>query len=195
MTNLLNTIVYDFFTINDGIMSELCEKRGCDTDQLTFKAYLSRWMAMTMQMAPFTAKVIMPALQVSATAAMEQCSGTFFPNNCGLRWQMNGTWDGSNGPGQQMAALEVLLSTIIREQAVPLTSSTGGNSTSNLTAGLNKTTDVNIPGDIVGPITNGDKAGAWFLTFILVLTSVTGCYFMSSPFSEQRVGNLDSGRM
>lgn len=184
MTHLLSTIIYDFFTINDGIMTEVCEQRGCDTDQLTFKAFLSRWMAMTTQMAPFTAKDIIPALQTSATAAMKQCSGTFFPNNCGLRWQMNGTWDGSNGPGQQMAALEILLSTIIKEQSAPLTSSTGGTSTSDPTADINKTTGASSLDTAVTPATYGDKVGAWFLTVILVLASVAGFYYLMSPSFE-----------
>lgn len=179
----------DFFP--NGIMTELCEEyTKCDNDELTFKAYLSRWMAMTTQLAPFTSTSLMPLLKSSANAAMEQCSGTFFPNNCGLRWSMNNTWDGSNGPGQQMAALEVLLSTIIQDQRVPLTNKTGGTSVSDPTAGLNKS---NVdPGSVVTPATHGDKVGAWFLTAIIVLASVAGCFFLWSPSFELRPGNLYS---
>jgi mannan endo-1,6-alpha-mannosidase len=170
-------------------MRELCEPSGkCDNDEQTFKAYLSRWMAMTTQMAPFTEPQITPLLLSSATAAMEQCSGTFFQNNCGLRWTQNGTWDGSNGPGQQMAALEVLLSTIIKKQAAPLTNSTGGTSISDPNAGFNGSSV--DPGSIVTPATHGEKVGAWFLTVLIVLASVAGCYFLWSPSFELRPGNL-----
>lgn len=189
ITHLLSTLIFDFFP--NGIMTELCEVPGkCNNDELTFKAYLSRWMAMTTQMAPFTSDTIMPVLMSSATAAMEQCSGTFFPNNCGLRWSQNATWDGSNGPGQQMAALEVLLGTIIKKQSAPLTNSTGGTSASNPNAGFNGSAV--DPGSIVTPATHGDKVGAWFLTVVFIMASVAGCYFLWSPSFELR-GNLYNG--
>ena len=190
ITHLLSTLIFDFFP--DNIMTEACESTGkCDNDELTFKAYLSRWMAMTTQLAPFTAPNITAVLQTSAVAAMKQCSGTFFPNNCGLRWSQNSTWDQSNGPGQQMAALEVLLSTIIKDSPIPLTNKTGGTSISDPTAGLNKS---NIaPGSVVTPATHGDKIGAWFLTVVIALASLAGCFFLWSPSFELRSGTLYNG--
>lgn len=164
-------------------MTELCESTSsCDTDELTFKAYLSRWMAITVQMAPFTEATIMPILNSSAVAAMKQCDGTFFPNNCGLRWSQNSTWDGTNGPGQQMAALEVLLSTIIKVIPAPLTNSTGGTSISDPSAGTN--TSNSEPGSIVTPPTNGDRVGAWIVTALVLVASVASCYFMWSTSFE-----------
>lgn len=171
-------------------MTEGCEQNVCNVDQVTFKAYLSRWMALATQVAPHTTGQIMPLLKSSATAAMEQCSGTFFPDNCGLKWSQNGTWDGSNGPGQQMASLEVLISTIVQDQQVPLTNKTGGTSTSDFTAGRNKTGI--DPGSIIHPASHGDKIGAWILTIVIILATMAGCYFLWSPSFELRPGNLNN---
>lgn len=172
-------------------MIELCEKppNSCNVDQQTFKTYLARWMAVTVQMAPFTEKTIMPVLQASAKAAMLQCSGNGaapapLTNACGMRWTNGATWDGSSGPGQQMAALSVLLSTIIAATPAPLTNSTGGTSVSDPTAGTNKT-DV-VPGTVVTPATTGGRVGAWILTILLIGSSVVGCYFLWSPSWEMR---------
>lgn len=59
------------------IMQEVaCEPQGtCNYDQPSFKAYLSRWMAATMQLAPFTTNFILPKLKASAIGAAGQCSG------------------------------------------------------------------------------------------------------------------------
>lgn len=187
---LLRTLIFDFFP--NGIMTEACEPNmKCNYDELTFKAYLSRWMAMTTQLAPFTAPSIKPVLKSSAVAAMKQCSGNFFPNNCGIRWSQNATWDGSNGPGQQMAALEVLLSTIIEVVKPPLTNSTGGTSVSDPTAGKNKSNSGIDPGSYITPATRSDKVGAWILTVILVLITIVASAFLWSPSFEQRPGTIE----
>ena len=53
-----------------------CESVGtCQTDQKSFKAYFSRWMAATTQMAPFTYDLIMPKIRASALAAAQTCTG------------------------------------------------------------------------------------------------------------------------
>lgn len=187
---LLKTIKFDFFP--DGIMTELCEKppQECNDDQQTFKTYLSRWMAMTVQMAPFTESTIMPLLESSAEAAMQQCSGNFFPGNCGLRWSLKANWDGVNGPGEQMAALSVLLSTI-KATPPPLTNSTGGTSVSDPSAGQN-ITDI-LDGTGIAPATQGGRVGAWILTVLILGSIIAGCYFLWSPSWELRSGSLYSG--
>ena len=89
-----------------------------------------------------------------------------------------------------MAALEVLLSTIIQESSVQLTNQTGGTSVSDPTAGLNKSSNL---GEVITPATHGDKVGAWFLTAIIAMASLAGCFFLWSPSFELRSGNLYSG--
>ena len=81
-----------------------CEPNGnCNVDQLSFKAYLSRWMAATTKVAPWTSDQILPLLASSAQAAAQSCSGGNDGNVCGTRWTQAG-WDGTFGVGQQMSA-------------------------------------------------------------------------------------------
>ncbi|KMU86807.1 mannan endo-1,6-alpha-mannosidase DCW1 [Coccidioides immitis H538.4] len=66
-----------FFPEQADIMVEYsCEPHdNCLTDQRSFKAFLSRWMAETTQLAPFTRELIMPKLRASAMAAAKACTG------------------------------------------------------------------------------------------------------------------------
>ena len=58
-----------FFNKANIMYEAACEPVGnCNTDQLSFKAYLSRWMAATAKVAPFTHDTILPLLQTSAQA-------------------------------------------------------------------------------------------------------------------------------
>jgi mannan endo-1,6-alpha-mannosidase len=85
------------------IMSEIeCEPAiNCDNNQTSFKAYLSRWMAVTSVLAPFLTDEIMPKLQASAVGAAGQCDGGANGRLCGMQW-FSTTWDGSSGVGQQV---------------------------------------------------------------------------------------------
>ena len=121
----------------NGIMFEVaCEPTGtCDTDNYSFKAYLSRWMVASIKYAPFITGTVMPLLQTSAKNAALQCSGG--PNNqmCGQKWTAGATWDGTMGVGQQMSALEVVQANLIDLVPVPVTNKTGGTSQGNPAAG------------------------------------------------------------
>lgn len=90
-----------------------------------------------------------------------------------------------------MAALGILISTIIPDKQSPLTNLTGGTSISDPTAGRNRS--LTDPGSIIPPATQGDKVGAWFLTAVIVIAAVAGCYFLWSPSLELRPGNLQNG--
>lgn len=186
--NLLSTIIFDFFP--DGVMKEICEANNvCNVDEHSFKAYLSRWMAASSQMAPWISPNVSTVLLSSAKAAVAQCTGTFGNMQgtaCGLKWTDNGTWDGTNGVGQQMAALEVVLATLAGETKVPVTLNSGGNSTSNPTAGHNASTVV--PGTTVPAPTEGDKAGAWILTLAMLLFISFCWWFLSTEAFEDRGG-------
>lgn len=100
---------------------------GCNVDQRSFKAYLSRWMAATTLLAPWTADTIMPYLRSSALAATQSCSGGTDGVTCGQRWWGQG-WDGGYGVGEQMSALEVIQSNLISRVRGPLSGLTGGTS-------------------------------------------------------------------
>ncbi|KAJ6786273.1 hypothetical protein PWT90_00813 [Aphanocladium album] len=161
-----------FFTgDNNDIMEEVaCEPVDrCNTDQQSFKAYLSRWLAVATQWAPNTYNTVIPYLRASAKAAVNQCVGGNNGKMCGLKWSRNdGKYDGSTGVGQQMAALEVVLSTIIKSRGPPLRADTGGTSTGDVNAGSG---DIgrNEPLPSFGPPTAAMKAGAAILTMAIVL--------------------------
>jgi mannan endo-1,6-alpha-mannosidase len=173
VTGLLNE--NKVFFSNGTIMYEVaCEpSNNCNVDQLSFKAYLSRWMAATTKVAPWTADQILPLLASSAQAAALSCSGgDGAPIVCGTKWT-TGAYDGITGVGQQMSALEVIQSNLIKKVAGPVSNSTGGTSQGNPSAGTgSSSTPVNAP----GAIKTKDKAGAGILTAILVIGSLGGGY-------------------
>ena len=166
-----------FFTTNPpNVMYEVaCEPvNTCDTDNYSFKAYLARWLVASIKYAPFIQTTVMPWIQASATAAAQQCSGGANGQMCGMKWTMGSTWDGSQGVGQQMGALSVIQANLIDQVSVPVTNKTGGTSQGNAAAGGGGGISTSNPALSQDTITQGSKAGAGILTF-LVLTSVMGC--------------------
>ncbi|TVY87206.1 Mannan endo-1,6-alpha-mannosidase [Lachnellula willkommii] len=170
---LLNTTLTTFFP--DGIAFEqACEaKLSCTTDMFSFKAYLTRWLASTTQMAPYTYDLIMPKLKTSATAAAQQCSGGSNGRTCGLSWSKGTAWDGTQGVGQEMAAMSVMFVNLLPLENVQasVTNNTGGTSAGNSNAGSHSD---NNP-QAVKAATGSDKAGAGIVT-ALVLVGATGMF-------------------
>ncbi|EPE35901.1 Six-hairpin glycosidase [Glarea lozoyensis ATCC 20868] len=166
------------------IMYELCEPAQtdhptgtCDTDQRSFKAYLSRWMAGTAKIAPFTHDTVMSYLRPSAEAAAAQCDGGTDGVTCGEHWTAGSTWDGLYGVGEQMSALSVIQSLLIDEAPALVTNMTGGTSAGNSAAGSGS--DDSSAGTIT-PATSADRAGAGVLTAIMVCGVLGGVGFMIS---------------
>ena len=163
------------------IMCEVaCEtpaSQTCNNDQPSFKAYLSRWLAVTAQLVPQLSGQIMPRLQQSAMAAAVQCSGQN-KNMCGRRWYQN-TWDGMFGPGEQMSALSIFQNNLIGSVAPPVTLSKGGTSPSDPEAGTGTGGggSSNDPA-ATNPITTGDKAGAGILTALSLVLVIGGTSWM-----------------
>lgn len=179
---LLNGTHVFFSGANNNIMNEVaCEGvHLCDLDQQSFKAYLARWMAATTKWAPWTHDTIKPLLDASAMAAAQQCTGGANGRMCGLMWaNNNGQWDGTTGVGQQMAAMEVVLATMIKNLEAPVTNSTGGTSLGDPDAGTSDIgrTDSYTALEMMRPISTGDKAGAYILTIITVVFVVGGVLF------------------
>jgi predicted alpha-1,6-mannanase (GH76 family) len=164
-----------------GIMTEICEaKELCNTDQKSFKAYFSRWLGVCMQMAPFTHDLIMPHIQTSAKAAAQTCVG---PSQhgagnyaCGMRWWWNG-FDGVQGVGQQMTALNTITVLNVDRVPPPYSSDTGGSSKGDPSLGSGSVDD-DIPQLDISPATTGDKAGAAILTILVVAFVVGGAGWM-----------------
>lgn len=180
-----------FFTGEDkNIMTEVaCESvRLCDLDQQSFKAYLSRWMAATTKWAPWTFDYAKQLLDASATAAAKQCTGGENGRMCGLMWANNsGQWDGTTGVGQQMAAMEVVLATIIQGLDAPMTGSTGGTSVGNPNAGTTAgSTDEFTSLESVKPISQGAVAGAYILTIAAIILLLGGIWFVLRAENNDR---------
>ena len=153
------------------IMVEIaCEpQQTCNYDQPSFKAYLSRWMAATTQLAPWTYNYVKEKLQASANGAAGQCVGRSDGETCGRSWHSK-TFDGKFGVGEEMSALSVIQSNLITKVFVPKTIKTGGNSDGDPSAGSGG----DHPSEIVDPsagdtITTGDKAGAGVLTALIII--------------------------
>ncbi|KAI8627945.1 glycosyl hydrolase family 76-domain-containing protein [Xylariaceae sp. FL1651] len=197
---LLNSTELIFFFGNDTadkVMIEVaCESVNlCDVDQLSFKAYLSRWMAATTKWAPWTFGRIKTLLQNSALAAVKQCTGGTNGRMCGLKWANNsGLWDGTTGVGQQMAAMEVVLANMIQEAKPPVTNSTGGTSVGNPAAGGSDEGRVDPVGWHYGTINDGDRAGAAVVTFIVLAALLVALVFMFSDEMKTTSENWDTFR-
>ena len=155
---------------------QACERVDkCDTDNYSFKAYLSRWLAATTKSAPFTTDLIMPLLRSSAAAAVAQCTGGNSGTMCGMKWTNNGQWDGTQGVGQQMGVLEVVQANLIEQSVAPVTNKTGGTSKGNSAAGGGAN---NNPAKPERPVEGKDRAGAGILTTLVLVWLVGGIWWM-----------------
>ncbi|KAH8725482.1 carboxyl transferase domain-containing protein [Phaeosphaeriaceae sp. PMI808] len=170
-----------FFPDDKGkVMVEPCEHNDiCNADQESFKAYLSRWLGVTMQMAPYTIPTIMPRLELSAQRAAQTCVGPSNHNGgnyqCGMRWWKDG-FDGKIGVGPQMTALNTIAVLNAPSTKAPYSSDTGGTSQGNPSLGSGD--DANRLPVFETKITTADKAGAAILTILLVVFSVVGGWWM-----------------
>ncbi|OBT90739.1 hypothetical protein VE02_00675 [Pseudogymnoascus sp. 03VT05] len=132
---LLARTIQVFFP--NGIAFEVaCEADlSCSVDMYAQKAFLTRWMAASTKVAPFIYDTVMTNLRTSAAAAALQCSGAPTGRVCGLSWSKKSAWDGTHGVGQQMAAMEVIQSLLIKKARNIVSNSTGGTSVGNPNAG------------------------------------------------------------
>lgn len=160
-----------------------CENRGrCNVDQRSFKAYLSRWMAYTAMVAPWTRDSINPRLQASAVAAAAQCTDEGVQSSCNLYWAAGNEHGSSFGVGEQMAALEVIQSLLYPAVAGPVSRNSGGISLSSPDAGIENTTEF----PTFENITLGEKIGVSVLTVVMLASSVAGAAWMLSETDERR---------
>jgi mannan endo-1,6-alpha-mannosidase len=122
LDGLLNNTLNAFFT-NDIMIEVACEPaQSCDTDMKAYKGITARWLASTLQMAPYTSSLILPKMTASAQAAVKQCDAN---DQCGFKWTTANS-DGDTGLGQQMNALAVVQALLVGNAALPATIGTGG---------------------------------------------------------------------
>lgn len=172
-----------FFTgpDNDIMFEVACERnvpeRYCNQDQVTFKGYLARWMAASTKLAPWTYNHTMPLLRSSAMAAAQACTGGSDGVTCGNRW-WDGGFDGREGVGIQMAALEVIQNNLIERVSGVVSEDSGGTSQGDVTAGTegDASLERNRP---PSDVTTKDKAGAGILTAIFCISTVVGAWYVA----------------
>jgi mannan endo-1,6-alpha-mannosidase len=143
-------------------MQEICEpEEACNNNEILFRGLVSGWLGFTALLVPSTYDSILTKLQGSAEAAAKSCSG-MSNNTCGVRWYES-KWDGWVGMEEQIIATDVISSVLIMQDNVsaPVTSTTGGNSSSDPSAG---TADKSEGAGEMPEITTGDRAGAIVLT-------------------------------
>ncbi|KAK5991121.1 Mannan endo-1,6-alpha-mannosidase DCW1 [Cladobotryum mycophilum] len=179
LDNLLEGAKVFFTGPDNNIMTEVaCEPVNlCNLDQQSFKAYLSRWLANVTKWAPYTYDTLMPLLRASAVAAAKQCVGGDNGRMCGLVWNKN-KYDGSTGVGQQMAAMEVTLSLMIKDRHAPVTDQSGGTSKGDPGGGgadIGRTTP---NGPQYKKITGGDRFGAAVITLIVLGSALLGLIWL-----------------
>ncbi|WPH01534.1 glycoside hydrolase family 76 protein [Acrodontium crateriforme] len=181
---ILNTYFTNFYPQASGgkiLVEIVCEPSGnCDTDNLCFKSFSMRWLALTAQLVPELADQINPYLRASGKAAAGQCSGGSDGNTCGMKWTQT-AWDGSTGVGQQMSALAAIDANMLRLKKLnlPYTAKTGGTSKGDPSAGTETGPGNNII-DLIytRKITTADQAGAGILTAMALAFTLGGGYWI-----------------
>lgn len=165
----------------------------CTNDMRCFKGIFSRFLGLTMLMAPQTKDWIWDYITTSAEAAAASCSGGYDQHTCGLDWTIQ-KWDNLYGLGEQICALDIFNTLQIFTRPMIYTAkdlpeiypvieqpknNTSYNSTNNLTgqvpqtgpvygfsdAGLNSSTVTARQLDLG----TSDKAGAGVITAVVVL--------------------------
>ena len=98
-----------------------CEpSNNCDDDQLSFKAYLSRWMSKSAVVYPAILPNVQKYLTATAQGVAKGCSGGANGESCGQKWYTGG-FDGRTGYDQQLAALETIQGLLLLKGAAPET--------------------------------------------------------------------------
>ncbi|KAK9483089.1 glycoside hydrolase [Lipomyces starkeyi] len=157
-----------------GVMYEVaCEKgQNCNTDQQSFKAYLSRFMGLTAVLAPWTYDTIYAHLvNTIVNGVAQSCTGGRDGVTCGTSWLVKG-WDNTWGLGQQMSALETVQNLLINQVPAPYTALTGGSSPGG--NGGSRRAGYVYP----SIVSTGDRAGAGILTSIVLLIMLGGAWWI-----------------
>jgi mannan endo-1,6-alpha-mannosidase len=164
--------VQNFFFVEEAIIEQHCEARpdtACNMDQLSFKGFLTRWLAHTSKLVPEVSSEIHEMLITQAPAAAAICNGVGderfggHPNTaCSFHWNITGVSDGLFGVGPQMSALAAVMYTLMPTSRPPATLDNGGTSRDDPTGGRQ---DRLVEW---AEITTADRVGAGFVTTILV---------------------------
>ena len=174
------------FTKGDIVYEQYCEEHEgiCDDDSRSFKGYYLRWLANVAMLDPKYDAKIRPKLKGTAMAAAKGCTGTptapisdhpmyeGHPNAaCGFNW-VGGKYDGLFGVPEQMNGVAAMVSVL--QGQPPKSAKTGGTSKSEPGAGKSDDDKEKV----YKPITTGDRAGAGFLTVLMLAGIIGGSTFL-----------------
>lgn len=121
-------------------------------------------MASSTQLAPFAYDMVMPKLRASAAAAAKTCTGGPDGTSCSIHWTAQKYTGGPLDVGLQLAALEVVQSTLIPKVEDPVSQDNGGISQGNPAGGVEE--DPPQPSIKTRHITIGDRVGAAIVTIV-----------------------------
>lgn len=156
-----------FFGDGQIMYEAACQSSGrCNNDQRCFKGIFSRFLALTMLMAPAMNETIYNYLTPTVSAVMKSCSGGSDGHTCGLNWN-NGSWDGLYGLGEQISALELLMTRLIWTKGSILSEGTGATSKGNGSSAGTSRTSTSLNNNIT--VTGKDRAGAGVITAIFAI--------------------------
>ena len=163
-----------------GVISYPCEASGqCykDANWPLFKGLTVSWLADIALIIPSLKEKILPKLQVSAEGAAKSCTGNG-QNLCGNRWWY-GRYDGQNSMENAISGSQMMSAIMLKfldSSSKPVSTATGGNGTSDPSAGTGQSSGpARLP-----PITTADRAGAGILTVLFVAGMIGGVIFLFS---------------
>lgn len=163
-----------FFDENGIMFESACMKiHTCKTDQRAFRAYFARCLALTAVLVPQTYDTIYNRLETTAKGVANSCVGGYDGHTCGMNWSYPG-WDGYYGLGEEMSALEVVQSLMIKTKKMILTLQDGASSTGDPLFG-NTTYK---PQAKLLDLNKGDTAGASIITVIVGITIIALGYYV-----------------
>lgn len=167
----IDVIICVFFF--DNIVYEVvCEEyMFCMMDMFSFKGYVVCWMVIVIQVVFFFVLKVLFVLQNLVKVVIVSCVGEKNGQRvCGFKWFM-GIFDGSQGVGQMMNVLGVVLLLLIGQSRFFVINLMGGMSKGDLNVGSQSD---NFK-DKYLLLMMGDKVGVGIL-MVLILVSVVGMF-------------------
>jgi len=154
----------------DNVVRELCQdSKKCNNDQRCFKGIYLQQLSQTAVLVPDLQDDIMTAINASAKAAAQSCSGGRDGHTCGMNWNQ-GSYDDMYGLGEQINAVSAFTSSLVLSKDGPYTAHNGGSSNDTATKGISSGSGSNTnPLEDDRPVTTGDRAGAGIVTAILMI--------------------------
>lgn len=119
---------------------------------------------------PSLKEKILPKLQVSAEGASKSCTGNG-QTLCGNRWY--GGHDGQNSMENAISGSQMMSAVMVKFLGLssnPVSIETGGNGTSDLSAGIGQSSEPTL----LPPITTADRPGAAILTLLVSVAMIGG---------------------